>query len=487
MILGSSFFFACAHQPAPSSYAASQPHAYSPYRETAVTGAGNDEDQLTRLQLAMLDPPNTMSLVDRAVESHRRALEEEQRLRDASLYAGGKFKRGKTGGKGLAPSPWAKSMDPAQSHLAGLGMDCGQGYGGGNFAQGGMKSVVMQKSCLPGGDPRRLPSPSKSRIRFSGIPGNLWDTARSALVLHVIENDRLNVFLQYLRQKPGTVDFLMGRAEPYLPYLLGELRSQGLPADLILVPMVESAYQTTAVSPKQAAGLWQFVASTGQQYGLRLSETYDGRYDTHLATQAALRYLAYLNSLFDGDWTLALAAYNAGEGTVSRALQANLAAGGKGSFWELSLPEETRNYVLKIVALSRIIADPPGNGFTMRNAQSQGALTRVELRPDLRVQDLIARTAMAPQEFFRLNPQVRPDVPAPPEARNFMLPSDKAQLLMARSATKIRKIRVNAGETAADVAKRIGVPLKQLLEWNGLKGKGKEKMKPGQELRVQDV
>ena len=492
LLLASGLLASCTHAPAPSSYAASRPHVYTPYSGATATQASNDEDQLTRLQLALLDPPNTMSMVGRAVESHRRAIEEEQRLRD---FASRQIRpgKGKKGSKPLgAPGSLAQKSGGAvyQADLSGLGISCGTGYTGDKFSEPHLKSVMMQKSCLSPGDGRGAGRGTKSTVRLSGINGNLWDGVRTGLVLHTVEHERIKAFLDYLRQKPATVDFLMGRAEPYLHYLLGELKREGLPADLILVPMVESAYQTTAVSPKQAAGLWQFVPSTGQQYGLRLSETYDGRYDTHLSTQAALRYLGYLNELFGGDWSLALAAYNAGEGTVNRAIQANRAAGGRGTFWELSLPQETQNYVLKIITLSHIVADPLGNGFTPRNAQSNGSLTLVELRPGLKMLDLIEKTGISSGEFFKLNPHVRPDVIPPPEARTFMLPADKVQVLSMMSSRNIRnaalkKVKVNPGETATDVAKRIGVPLKQLLEWNGLGPK--EKLKGGQELTIQGV
>jgi membrane-bound lytic murein transglycosylase D len=492
LALTSGLLVSCANAPAPSSYAASHPHVYTPYAGANANQASSDEDQLTRLQLALLDPPNTMSMVGRAVENHRRAIEEEQRLRD---FASRQIRtgKGKKGGKSLGvPGSLAqKSGTPIyQADLSGLGISCGTGYTGDKFSEPHLKSVMMQKSCLSPGDGRTASRGPKSGVRLSGIHGNLWDGVRAGLILHSIEHEKIKVFLDYLRQKPGTVDFLMGRAEPYLQYLLGELRREGLPADLILVPMVESAYQTTAVSPKQAAGLWQFVPSTGQQYGLRLSENYDGRYDTHLATQAALRYLGYLNELFGGDWTLALAAYNAGEGTVSRAIQANRTAGGRGTFWELSLPQETQNYVLKIITLSHIIADPSGNGFIPRNAQSTSSLTLVELRPGLKMVDLIEKTGINSGEFFKLNPHVRPDVIPPPEARTFMLPADKVQVLsmMASRNTRnavLKKVKVNPGETSTDVAKRIGVPLKQLLEWNGLGPK--QKLRGGQELTVQGV
>ena len=428
-------FPACTHTPAPSSYAARQPHVFTPYTVSEPRSHQNEEDLLTKSQLALLDPPNTMSLVGRAVESHRRAIEDEQRIREQALRKSSRKGGGRKLGKSpKAISPWESTDVPfraVQADLSGLGLDCQGGYAGTNGMDTRLKSVLLQKNCLPkaDGSSMKFASRSKAGIRFSGIKGNLWDVARKGLVLNAIDNDRLNAFLGYLRQKPETIDFLMGRAEPYLKYLLGELKSQGLPADLILVPMVESAFQTTAVSPKQAAGIWQFIASTGQQYGLKVSETYDGRYDTHLATQAALKYLSYLNGLFEGDWPLTLAAYNAGEGTVGRAISANRAAGGRGSFWELSLPEETRNYVLKIVALSRIVADPSGNGFSPRDAQASEGLTRVEINSGIKVQDLIVRSKMAAGEFFKLNPHVRPDVPIPPEAHNFMLPSNNAELL----------------------------------------------------------
>lgn len=491
-LLMTSVLASCTHAPAPSYYAASRPHVYTPYAGAVSNQTPSDEDQLTRLQLALLDPPNTMSLVGRAVESHRRALDEEQRLRD---YASRQVRplKGKKGGKalGLPVGSGQKSVTPAlQADLTGLGITCGTGYSGDQFNDSRLKSVMLQNNCLSPGNGRSMARGPKSSVRLSGIHGNLWDGVRSGLVLHTIEHEKIKAFLDYLRQKPGTVDFLMGRAEPYLQYLLGELRRGGLPMDLVLVPMVESAYQTTAVSPKQAAGLWQFVPSTGQQYGLRLSETYDGRYDTHLATQAALRYLGYLNELFGGDWTLALAAYNAGEGTVNRAIQANRAAGGRGTFWELSLPEETQNYVLKIITLSHIVADPAGNGFIPRNAQPNGSLTLVELRPGLKMGDLIEKTGISAGEFYKLNPHVRPDMLPPVEARTFMLPLDKAQVLSMMSirgprAIGLKKVKVNSGETSTDVAKRIGVPLKQLLEWNGLGPK--EKLKGGQELTIQGV
>ncbi len=318
-----------------------------------------------------------------------------------------------------------------------------------------------------------------------------WGSVRNGLVLAGIQHERLDAHLENLRQRPTTVEFLMARAEPYLQYLLGEVQRQGLPTDVILVPMVESAFQATALSTKQAAGLWQFIPATGQQYGLLLSENYDGRYDTHSATQAALKYLKRLNVLFNGDWLLSFAAYNAGEGAVQRAIQLNRIAGGNGTFWELQLPQETQNYVVKILALSKVLADPRGLGFKPHKPMpANNTLARVEAKPEVNIADLIASSGIAPDEFYKLNPAFKPDVEPPVQAHNFLLPLEKAEILMAAnmSGAKVyapRKVVVQKGDTLSVLAKRHGVSEIRLAEWNGLPPRAS--LRVGQEILVLGV
>lgn len=439
LILGLGFT-GCAKGPAPTSYEASHPHAYTPYKGLDSAPQLSEEDRLTRLQLGLLEPPSTMSLVDRAVDSHRRSLESREaetffQTQKSLRKPKGSKSRSKTAAR-EGPVPSVKS--PAAvgvalpPDLASLGLTC-EAQPTGMWGPSPTKSILEQRNCLPQARSSVTRAPERVAVHLSGIKGNLWDSLRGGLRLHAVEHPRLTAFLGYLREKPGTVDFLMGRAEPYLHYLVGELKRQGLPHDLVLVPMVESAFQTTAVSPKQAAGLWQFMAATGQQYGLLLTENYDGRYDTHAATQAALRYLKYLNGLFGGDWLLTLAAYNAGEGTLMRAIQANRLLGGKGTFWELSLPLETQNYVIKILALSKIVADPYRNGFIPRDVKAAQCLVRVDLSPGTRIADLISRSGLSPQEFFRLNPHVRPDIRPPAEAYHFMVPEPNVRAVLGKT------------------------------------------------------
>lgn len=140
-----------------------------------------------------------------------------------------------------------------------------------------------------------------------------------------------------------------------LYYILEQVEKRKLPGELVLLPMLESNFQSQAISNRGAVGLWQFMPATGRQFGLKQRAGYDGRKDVKASTNAALNYLEYLHKKFNRDWMLALAAYNAGEGTVERAIKRNKKAGKPTSFWFLALPKQTREYVPKFLALTQMI------------------------------------------------------------------------------------------------------------------------------------
>lgn len=144
-------------------------------------------------------------------------------------------------------------------------------------------------------------------------------------------------------------------ASPHLHYILEQVEKRKLPGELVLLPMLESNFQPQAISNRGAVGLWQFMPSTGRQFGLKQHAGYDGRKDVKASTKAALNYLEYLHKKFNYDWLLALAAYNAGEGTVERAIKRNKKAGKPTTFWFLKLPKETREYVPKFLALTQMV------------------------------------------------------------------------------------------------------------------------------------
>ena len=149
---------------------------------------------------------------------------------------------------------------------------------------------------------------------------------------------------------------VMKRAQPWIYYIAQELEARDMPGELALLPVVESAYDPFAYSSGMALGTWQFIASTGKQYGLRQDWWYDGRRDVYSSTNAALDYLEHLNKKFDGDWMLALAAHNGGKGRVARAIATAEKNGKPTNYWALQLPRETTKYIPKLIALTAIIA-----------------------------------------------------------------------------------------------------------------------------------
>jgi membrane-bound lytic murein transglycosylase D len=363
----------------------------------------------------------------------------------------------------------------------------------------------------------------KSKSKLAPISKDLWGRMRGRLALADVEHPRIDERIDHLKRNPGYVNLFVQRAQPYLYYIVEHIDRSRLPMDLALVPMVESAFQPTAVSHKDAAGLWQIIPTTGQEWGLVLAEGYDSRLDIHTSTDVALRYLRYLNKQFDGDWLLALAAYNAGPRAVQQAIKAHanqpppapttvlvethpaivralaLAAFARpvaaapaappqpqSLFWSLKLPRETQDYVPRIVALARIVANPGAYGVQLQAIANQPYLYRVDLTPEIKVFDSVTAAGIPIEEFSRFNPGFKPGVEPPAYAYKLLLPREQAQNLVANApgARLLAPSRhtVQKGETLDMIAKRHGIPSQQLAQWNGLNGKGR--LKAGQQLVI---
>lgn len=345
------------------------------------------------------------------------------------------------------------------------------------LADSGQKVPVTRSAAVS--------APNRSWVAAKGSRDALWHQVRNNLLLASVEHERVDAQIEEFRRHPGRVTYLAQRAQPYLPHIVGELGRRGLPADLVLIPMVESGFEPTALSPKAAAGIWQIIPSTGIEHGLVVSESYDGRYDVHESTKAALSYLRHLSALFRGDWLLALAAYNCGEGAVQRAIAANVKAGKGTSFWELDLPAETEAYVPKIVALARLFSDPGAAALPVRRGGGN-PYSVVELAPGVRLVDAVAAAGMNPDEFFRLNPAFKPDVDPPQRNYSILLPEQNARTLAANlpgaKSLGTQTIVVQKGDTLAKIARRAGVSKLKLAQWNGLTPD--TALTPGQELLV---
>jgi soluble lytic murein transglycosylase-like protein len=258
------------------------------------------------------------------------------------------------------------------------------------------------------------------------------NNAKKALI-----NERINKQIAFFSQSPGYLFQVSERARPYLYHIVEGLSSNQLPLELALLPIVESGYQPTAFSPKGAAGLWQFIPSTGNDYDLKQSIHYDDRLDILASTRAAMRFLSDLKSHFNGDWLLALAAYNCGQGSVDNAISRNLADGLETDYWSLRLPEETQDYVPRLLALASIFAKPENYGLKFTPIKNEPYFVKVKINRKIDITYLadkkfvmIAKLAnLSHDQFNRLNPGYLNPVLSTDATYTFLLPHSNAEQL----------------------------------------------------------
>src|SRR5690554_706113 len=212
---------------------------------------------------------------------------------------------------------------------------------------------------------------------------SLWDRLFDSYSLPPVEHEDIDRELEWFINHPGYVDRVQKRAEPFLYSIVKQFEKHNVPGELALLPVIESAFQPDAVSPAKAAGLWQFIPSTGRIYGLKQSRSYDGRRDVYASTRAAIKYLKKLHSDFNGDWLLAIAAYNCGEGAVARAIQKNEARNKPTDFWSLDLPEETRVYVPRLLAVAKLFAEAEQYGIDLHYIPNEALFKPVKIDTQL--------------------------------------------------------------------------------------------------------
>ena len=208
---------------------------------------------------------------------------------------------------------------------------------------------------------------------------DLWARIRSGFRLPSPDNPAVDAEVDWFVRNQGFIERTINRAQPYLYHIVEQVEARDVPSEIALLPVVESAFQPFAYSPARAAGIWQFIPETGRRFGLRQSWWYDGRRDVIASTRAALDYLTALQEQFGGDWLLAIAAYNCGEGNVARAIQENQRRGLPTDFWSLPLPDETRSYVPRLLAFSRVVSDPGAYGLQLASIPNAPYITRVSI------------------------------------------------------------------------------------------------------------
>jgi membrane-bound lytic murein transglycosylase D len=326
------------------------------------------------------------------------------------------------------------------------------------------------------GERREINDPLRglAKIDRTENPDDLWERIRRGFSMPDLDNALVREKTAYYAARPEYLQRVLDRSRRYLYHIVEEIEKRGLPMELALLPIVESAFNPMAYSRAHASGLWQFIPGTGKRYDLAQNWWYDGRRDIVESTAAALEYLKYIYEMH-GDWHLALASYNWGENAVARAVAKNRAAGLPTDYAHLTMPAETRHYVPKLQALKNIIRDPQPFGVTLGPIPNTPYFVAVDKLRDIDVQ-LAAKLAEMPvEEFIALNPGFsRPLIRASVMPR-IILPADKVDVFHANLTKHDSKALVSwqtyqpkKGETLEAIAKKYGLSLAQLKEVNGI-------------------
>jgi membrane-bound lytic murein transglycosylase D len=256
---------------------------------------------------------------------------------------------------------------------------------------------------------------------------DLWHRIRIGFSLEPLDSDLVHEHEAWYSSRPEYIKRFVGRGSLYLHYIVEQVEKRKMPMEIALLPVIESAFTPRAHSTAKASGLWQFIPSTGKNYGLTQDWWRDNRRDVLAATDAALNYLQRLHDMFDS-WELALAAYNCGEGCVGRAIAYNQKRGLPTDYLSLKLPPETRNYVPKLFAVKNIVLAPTTYGIELDSVPDQPYFTTVDApsRMDVKLAAKLAR--MSEDEFLALNPAYNKPVAMPGK---IVLPVDKAEAFKA--------------------------------------------------------
>ena len=266
-------------------------------------------------------------------------------------------------------------------------------------------------------------------------PKDLWVRMRNGFKLNLnIEKPRLSSQVRWYSSHLDYLNRVSIRGERYLYYIVSQLEKAGIPTEIALLPIVESGFDPFGYSHGRASGPWQFIPSTGQMYGLDQNWWYDGRRDIVSSTQAAIAYLTRLNKLFDGNWLQALAAYNSGEGTVLRAIRKNKRAGKPTDFWSLDLPNETRAYVPKLLALAKIIKDPAKYHYKTHFIANKPYFESVNIGGQLDLAQAADMADISIDEVYLLNPGFNQWATAPDGPHRLLIPVKKAALFRKKLA-----------------------------------------------------
>lgn len=305
---------------------------------------------------------------------------------------------------------------------------------------------------------------------------DIWQRVRSGYQMNTAYNSLVPDWEKYYSSRPDYFAQMIRNSSYFLYHIVSEVERRGMPQEIALLPMIESAFNPVAYSSAHASGIWQFIPSTGKSYGLRQNSWYDGRRDVIAATNAALDYLQTLHLMFN-DWELALAAYNWGEGAVQRAIERNQARGLPTDYQSLyaGMPAETRNYVPKLLAVKNLIGNPAAYAIALAHVPNEPYFETIKVRRHIDVALAARFASMSMEEFRFLNPAHNKPVINANTAETILIPRNRLAMFNAAMAqhetqplVSMKTHVVRAGELPEAIAAQYDISVAELNDLNGI-------------------
>lgn len=359
-----------------------------------------------------------------------------------------------------------------------------------SLAAGACSTVLNGPQVNPSKGLGSSKNPHQAQHRYQHAR-NLWKTLAKNFQLsgETPKNPAVKKQIQWYLDNPLYLQTVVNQAKPYLYYIYQQVKARGLPPELVLMPMVESAYDPFAINPHSGAtGLWQMMPGTASGFGLRVDWWYDGRRDIAASTGAALDYISYLGDFFDGRWLLAIAAYNAGEGTIQRAVDHNTHLGKPTDFWHLDLSEETSSYVPKILALATIIKHPNRYPINLPKVKQAPYLAEVNMNSQINLIQAAQMANIDLKRLAKLNPGYNRWATDPHGSNTLLLPVTKVDHFIkelkkhpASQRVTWYRIRVQKGDSLAKIAHKYSTSADLIKQINRL---NTTNLYPGEALLV---
>jgi membrane-bound lytic murein transglycosylase D len=365
----------------------------------------------------------------------------------------------------IAASPAALAVDPVLHNSPELWRDQ-------------LPATLMPAAPLPAGASSSVEVSDIQELgpkpRPEDAPIDLWERMRSGFAIPELVSPLVVARQRWYAERPEQLRIVVERSRRYLFHIVEELERRGMPTELALLPMVESAYNPLAYSRAHASGLWQFIPSTGKNYKLEQNWWYDGRRDIVASTNAALDYLQSLHNQF-GDWHLALAAYNWGENGVQRAIDRNRAQRKPAHYQALSMPKETRLYVPSFQGLKNIIANPAAFGVALDSIPNAPYFVTVTLTRDIDLHVAARLADMPVNELIALNPGHNRPVVQSEVSPQLVLPADRADVFVAnlemhdKPLSSWQTYTFKASDKLERLAAQHGMSVARLKAINGIR------------------